>query len=249
MTELSSQNVIVTGANRGIGKAIAERFAREGSTVGLLGRRSEAVQETIDELEDETGNTDLSPIISDVSDYEKTNETIAEWIDEHDGVDTLINNAGITRDGLMMRMDEDDWSSVMDVNLDGTFNCSKSVLRTMIRNHWGRIIMISSVAGLRGNPGQANYSASKSGMIGLCKSIARELGSRNITANTIAPGYIETDMTEELPEDQKDAILEATPLDRFGDPGEIAECAVFLASERADFITGEVVRVDGGMAM
>lgn len=249
MTELSSQNVIVTGANRGIGKSISKRFAENGSTVGLLGRREDAVRETIEELQAETGNEDLSPVVADVSDYEKTNEAIEEWIEEQDGIDTLINNAGMNRDGLMMRMKEDDWNDVMDVNLGGTFNCSKAVIRNMIRNRWGRIIMISSVAGLTGNPGQANYAASKSGMIGLCKSIARELGSRNITANTIAPGYIETDMTEELPEEQKEAVLEATPMERFGEAGEIADTAVFLASQKASFITGEVIRVDGGMAM
>ncbi|MFB6344571.1 MAG: 3-oxoacyl-[acyl-carrier-protein] reductase [bacterium] len=249
MTEISSQNVIVTGANRGIGKAISRQFAEKGATVGLLGRRRDAVEETIEELQAETGNETLSPIVADVSDFEKTDEAVGNWIEEQDGVDTLVNNAGINRDGLMMRMKEDDWNDVLDINLDGTFNCSKAVIRNMIRNRWGRIIMISSVAGLRGNPGQANYSASKSGMIGLCKSIARELGSRNITANTVAPGYIETDMTEELPEDQKEGILEATPLERFGEPEEIADCVTFLASEKADFITGEVVRVDGGMAM
>lgn len=249
MTELSSQNVIVTGANRGIGKSISKQFASAGSTVGLLGRREDAVREAIDDIQAETGNENLSPVIADVSDYEKTNDAIGDWIEEHDGVDTLVNNAGMNRDGLMMRMKEDDWNDVLDVNLSGTFNCSKAVIRNMIRNSWGRIIMISSVAGLTGNPGQANYAASKSGMIGLCKSIARELGSRNITANTIAPGYIETDMTEELPEDQKEAVLEATPAERFGEPEEIAETVTFLASEKASFITGEVIRVDGGMAM
>lgn len=249
MTELDSQNVIVTGSNRGIGRVIARRFAEEGSSVGLLGRREEALDETLDELESETGSENLSTIVADVSDYEETNEAIEEWVDEHDGVHTLINNAGITRDGLLMRMDDEDWNQVQDVNLNGAFNCTKAVVRPMIRNRWGRIIMISSVAGIRGNPGQSNYSASKSGMIGFAKSIARELGSRNITANTIAPGYIETDMTEELGEDRKETILEATPLERFGDPEDVAESALFLASERADFITGDVLRVDGGMAM
>jgi 3-oxoacyl-[acyl-carrier protein] reductase len=249
MPELSSQNVIVTGANRGIGRVIAKAFADEGATVGVLGRRQEAVDQAVDDLRDESGNSSISGLIADVSEFDNTTEAIEEWVEENDGVHTLINNAGINRDGLLMRMKEDDWNSVLDVNLDGAFNCTKAVIRPMLRNKWGRIIMVSSVAGLMGNPGQSNYSASKSGMVGFSKSIARELGSRSITSNTIAPGYVETDMTEELEEDQKESVLDATPLERFGEPEEIANCALFLASEKASFITGEVIRVDGGLAM
>lgn len=249
MTDLASQNVIVTGANRGIGKVVAREFAKEGSTVGVLGRRRDAVEEAVAEVREEAGNDEISPIVADVSDYEETTEAVEEWVDEKDGVHTLINNAGLNRDGLLMRMKQEDWDTVLDVNLDGAFNCTKAVIRSMIRNQWGRIIMVSSVAGLMGNPGQSNYSASKSGMIGFSKSIARELGSRNITSNTIAPGYIETDMTEELDEERQQTVLDATPLERFGEAEEIADCALFLASPRADYITGEVIRVDGGMAM
>lgn len=249
MTELQEQNVIVTGANRGIGKVIAREFAEKGATVGVLGRREEAVEDTVDELSETTGNQHVSPVVADVSDYEQTTDAIQEWVEKRDGIHTLINNAGMNRDGLLMRMKEDDWKSVLEVNLDGAFHCTKAVIRSMIRNEWGRIIMISSVAGIMGNPGQSNYAASKSGMIGFSKSIARELGSRNITSNTIAPGYIRTDMTEELDEERKQTVLDATPMERFGDAEEIADCALFLASERASYITGETIRVDGGMAM
>ncbi len=249
MTELSSQNVIVTGANRGIGKVLARSFVREGATVGVLGRRREAVEGTVEDLRQETGLQSVSSIVADVTDYNRVNQAIGEWVEEREGVHTLVNNAGINRDGLLLRMKQEDWNSVLDVNLNGAFNCTKSVIRPMIKNRWGRIIMISSTAGLRGNIGQSNYSASKAGMIGFCKSIARELGSRNITSNTIAPGYVETDMTDGLGEEQKEAIIEMTPLERFGKPEEIAECALFLASDRADYITGEVIRVDGGMGM
>lgn len=249
MTELNEQNVIVTGANRGIGKVVAREFAENGATVGVLGRRREAVDEAVNDLSDETGNDKVSAIVADVSDYEKTNEAIGDWVEENDGIHTLINNAGMNRDGLLMRMKEDDWKSVLGVNLDGAFNCTKAVIRSMIRNQWGRIIMVSSVAGIMGNPGQSNYAASKSGMIGFSKSIARELGSRSITSNTIAPGYIQTDMTEELDEERKQTVLDATPMERFGDAEEVADCALFLASERASYITGETIRVDGGMAM
>jgi 3-oxoacyl-[acyl-carrier protein] reductase len=249
MTELAQQNVIVTGANRGIGKVLARSFAEAGATVGVLGRRQEAVEEAVAELKDTTGKEELSPIVADVSDFDQVNEAVEEWVEAHDGVHTLINNAGINRDGLLMRMKEDDWNDVMDVNLNGAFNCTKAVIRPMLSNRWGRIIMVSSVAGIMGNPGQSNYSASKSGMVGFSKSIARELGSRNITSNTIAPGYIETDMTEELDDERKETVLDMTPLERFGEAEEVADCARFLASERANYITGEVIRVDGGMAM
>lgn len=249
MTQIREQNVIITGANRGVGRIIARFFAERGATVGVLGRRSGAIEKAARELRRTTENSEVSSLVADVSEFEETINVIGEWVDIHDGIDTLVNNAGLIRDGLLMRMDDDDWNQVLEVNLDGAFNCTRAVIRSMIRNHWGRIIMISSVAGLRGNPGQANYSAAKSGLIGLSKSIARELGSRRITCNVIAPGYIETEMTEELTEDRKAAILEATPMDRFCEPNEVAECTLFLASNRASFITGEVIRVDGGMGM
>lgn len=250
MATLDEQNVIVTGANRGIGRVVAEHFAREGAHVGLLGRRREAVEETIDEINEELSpDGSMSPIVADVSEPEQVDDAIGDWVDEHDTVHTLVNNAGINRDGLLMRMDSEDWDSVLDTNLDGTFFCTKAVVRNMMRNKWGRVVMISSVIGLMGNPGQANYAASKSGMIGFSKSVARELGSRNITCNTIAPGYIETEMTEEMDEENREAILDNTPAERLGEASDVAECALFLASERAGYINGEVIRVDGGLAM
>jgi len=250
MTAINEQNVIVTGANRGIGRVITEQFALEGAHVGLLGRRQEALEETINDInEDLSPGGSMSSIVADVSDPDEVQGAIEEWIDDHETVHTLINNAGINRDGLLMRMDSEDWDSVLDTNLDGAFFCTQAVIRNMMRNQWGRIIMVSSVIGLMGNPGQTNYAASKSGMIGLGKSVARELGSRNITCNTIAPGYIKTEMTEEMDEETREAIMDNTPAERLGDPEDVADCALFLASERSGYITGEVIRVDGGLAM
>lgn len=226
--------------------------------MGMLGRRREALEQAMDEIgrtngddeEEETDKpVDVSPIVADVSNPETVREAIEEWVDEHDGVHTLINNAGITRDGLLLRMDEDEWNDVLNTNLDGSFYCSKAVVRSMMRQRWGRIIMISSVIALIGNPGQTNYAASKAGMIGLAKSLARELGSRSITANVIAPGYVETEMTEDMTAQRREQLLEKTPLERLGSPEDIVELAKFLASDRADYITGELIRVDGGLAM
>lgn len=250
MPEISKQNVIVTGGNRGIGRVIAEQFADSGAHVGLLGRREEAVKKTIEEIEDDLEpNGSLSSLVADVSNPDQVNETIGDWVDEHEGVHTLVNNAGITRDGLLMTMKSDDWEDVLDVNLDGAFYCVKAVIRPMMKNRWGRIVMVSSVIGLMGNGGQTNYAASKAGMIGLAKSIAKELGSRNITCNTIAPGYIDTEMTEEMDEETREALLENTPAGRLGEAKDVAEAVKFLASEKASYITGEVLRIDGGLAM
>ncbi len=250
MADIEEQNVIITGGNRGIGRVLVERFASEGAHVGVLGRRSEAVRETIEEIRDTRSPSGrLSPIIADVTRPDPLREAVEEWIEEAGGIHTLINNAGITRDGLVMRMKDEDWEAVLDTNLDGAFHCTQSVIRPMMRNRWGRIIMISSVIGLTGNPGQTNYAASKAGLIGFCKAIARELGSRNITCNSIAPGYIDTEMTDEMTDQQRETLLDSTPVERLGTGEDVAECAVFLAGERAGFITGEVIRVDGGLAM
>jgi len=250
MPEISQQNVIVTGANRGIGRVIAEQFADHGAHVGVLGRREEAVEETVTEIRekhDPAGK--LSSIVADVSSADQVHEAIGEWADRNEAVHTLINNAGITRDGLLMTMKSDDWEDVLKVNLDGAFHCAKAVIRPMMKNRWGRILMVSSIVGLTGNAGQSNYSASKAGLVGLSKSIAKELGSRNITSNTIAPGYIDTEMTEELDEETRETLLENTPVGRLGEARDIAELALFLASEKASFISGEIIRVDGGLAM
>jgi len=250
MPEIRDQNVIVTGGNRGIGREIVARFAREGATVGLLGRRREAVEAACEEV---AGSSDVegavTPLVADVGEAEAVREAIGAWVEEHEGVHTLVNNAGTRRDGLLLRMRDEDWHDVMDVNLHGTFYCTHAVVRSMMRNQWGRLIMVSSVSGLRGNPGQANYAASKAGIIGFTKSCARELAPRNITANVIAPGFMKTDLTGDLTEEQEQRLLEVTPMGRPGELRDVADCVRFLASEEAGYITGEVIRVDGGMAM
>lgn len=250
--ELNQQNVIVTGANRGLGRTIAAHFAKCGATVGMLGRSPDKLESARDEIIEETEAKPESVQVleADVTDGEQVDDVIGDWNDELDeGIHTLVNNAGINRDGTLLRMSDDDWKDVIDVNLNGAFYCTKSVIRPMMRNRWGRLIMISSISGLMGNEGQTNYSASKAGLVGFCRAVARELGSRDITANTIAPGFIKTGMTERMDDGQKDIMEGVVPMERFGEPEEVAECATFLASERASYITGEVINVDGGMGM
>ncbi len=250
MPPIGKQNVIVTGGARGIGRAIVEKFVTAGANVGILDLQQEAIAEAIEDINSSLGPAgELSAIEADVSDPDSTEEAIGEWIDKNDGIHTLVNNAGITSDGLLIRQKESDWKSVLDVNLDGAYHCTQAVLRPMMRGRWGRIIMISSVIGLRGNAGQTNYAASKAGLIGLAKSVAQELGSRSITCNAVAPGFIKTKMTEELNDDMIEEVIENTPADRLGEPKEVADCVAFLAGEESSYITGEVIRVDGGMAM
>lgn len=249
MPKIQDQNVIVTGGNRGIGREIVTQFARKGATVGLLGRRPDAVQEACEAVDEAVDRGDVSPIVADVTDSEAVHDGIQTWVDEHDGVHTLVNNAGTRHDGLLLRMREENWHDVMDVNLHGTYYCTHAVVRSMMRNEWGRLIMISSVTGLRGNPGQSNYAASKSGIIGFVKSVARELAPRNITANVICPGFMETDLTGDLTEEQEERLIEVTPMGRPGELEDVAGCTLFLASESAGYITGEVIRVDGGMGI
>jgi len=250
MPPIGEQNVIVTGGARGIGRAIVEKFVTAGANVGILDLQQEAIAEAIEDINSSLGPAgELSAIEADVSDPDSTEEAIGEWIDKNDGIHTLVNNAGITSDGLLIRQKESDWKSVLDVNLDGAYHCTQAVLRPMMRGRWGRIIMISSVIGLRGNAGQTNYAASKAGLIGLAKSVAQELGSRSITCNAVAPGFIKTKMTEELNDDMIEEVIENTPADRLGEPKEVADCVAFLAGEESSYITGEVIRVDGGMAM
>lgn len=245
---LSGQTAVVTGASRGIGKAIALRLAAEGALVAINYQGSQERAEAVKaEIEAQGGNAFVYQC--DVADFGACEELIKAVADRTGRLDILVNNAGITRDGLLMRMSEADYDAVLNTNLKGTFNCIRFASRQMLKQKSGRIINISSVSGVLGNAGQANYSASKAGIIGLTKSAARELASRGITVNAIAPGFVNTEMTEGLSEKVKEGAVAQIPLGTFGEPEDIAEAAVFLASEGARYITGQVLHVDGGMAM
>ncbi|HZK57803.1 MAG TPA: 3-oxoacyl-[acyl-carrier-protein] reductase [Clostridia bacterium] len=246
--DLKGKTVLVTGGSRGIGKAVALAFAKEGANV------------IINYISDEEGATDVIKEIKDfnveglavranVSKIEEVNRMIGEIEENFGGIDILVNNAGITKDGLFIGMKEEDWDRVIEINLKGVFLCTKAVIRKMIKQKHGRIINISSVVGVIGNPGQVNYCASKAGVIGFTKSLAREVASRNITVNAIAPGFIETDMTEVLPQDIKEGIVGTIPMKRYGKPEDVANTIVFLGSGKAGYITGQIIHVDGGMAM
>ena len=245
---LSGKFALVTGASRGIGRQIAVTLAGYGATVIVNYNGSEAkAAEVVEEIAANGGTAEA--IQCSVSDYEKAGEMISGIVKKYGHLDIVVNNAGITRDNLIMKMSEEDFDAVIDTNLKGAFNCTKHVARQMLKQKSGRIINISSVSGVMGNAGQANYCASKAGLIGLTKSVARELGSRGITVNAVAPGFIKTEMTDVLPEDVKKAMGEQIPLKRFGETKDIAETVAFLASEGAAYITGQVISVDGGMAM
>lgn len=245
---LSGKVALVTGASRGIGRQIAVTLAGYGATVIVNYNGSEAkAAEVVEEIAANGGTAEA--IQCSVSDYEKAGEMISGIVKKYGHLDIVVNNAGITRDNLIMKMSEEDFDAVIDTNLKGAFNCTKHVAHQMLKQKSGRIINISSVSGVMGNAGQANYCASKAGLIGLTKSVARELGSRGITVNAVAPGFIKTEMTDVLPEDVKKAMGEQIPLKRFGETKDIAETVAFLASEGAAYITGQVISVDGGMAM
>ncbi len=244
---LENKTALVTGASRGLGKAIALKLASCGAGVALnYHSNDEAAEKVYKEI---TGMGVRAMLCkADVSDSEEVRQMVRQVIDEWGSIDILVNNAGIVRDALILRMSDETWNDVINTNLRSAYLCSKYALRSMISKRWGRIINISSLAGVIGNAGQANYSASKGGMIALTKSLAREVGPRNVTANAIAPGFIVTDMTtNNLPEESRDAMLERIPLGRFGTPEDIAELAAFLASEEAGYITAQVIGVDGGI--
>ena len=246
--KLENKVALGTGAARGIGKAIAKALAAEGAVVIVnYNGSAQRAGETVKEIE-EAGGKALA-IRCNVADFTACKDMIDGIIKEQGRLDILVNNAGITRDGLLMKMSEEDFDSVMDTNLKGAFNCIRHAARQMIKQKSGRIISISSVSGVLGNAGQANYSASKAGIIGLTKATAREVASRGITVNAIAPGFITTDMTEVLSEAVKTSVTETIPMKKFGKPEDIAQTALFLASEEAAYITGQVICVDGGMAM
>jgi 3-oxoacyl-[acyl-carrier protein] reductase len=245
--DLKGRVAFITGGAQGIGREIATVFARHGADVAVCDINEAVLAKTADELR--RIGTQIEGYVLDVRDLNACEEAAKKAIDKFGHLDILVNNAGITRDNLIIRMSEEDFDTVIAINLKGAFNCSKVISRIMMKQRSGRIINIASIVGVRGNAGQANYASSKAGLIGLTKSIAQELGSRNVTANAIAPGFIQTEMTHVLSEEVKQRMLETIPLKRPGQPADVANAALFLASEYASYITGQVLLVDGGMVM
>lgn len=245
---LQDKTVLVTGASRGIGRAIALELGRQGANVAVNYAGSvDKAKEVVKELE--SLGVKAIDIQANVADETDVKNMVKRVIDEFGSLHILVNNAGITRDNLLMRMKVEDFDQVINTNLKGAFLCTKAVTRQMMRQREGRIINIASIVGVSGNPGQANYVAAKSGVIGLTKSTALELAPRNVLVNAVAPGFISTDMTDELSEDQRDAILQNVPLNKLGEPEQIAKVVRFLASDDSSYITGQTIRVDGGMVM
>ncbi|MBI5562338.1 MAG: 3-oxoacyl-[acyl-carrier-protein] reductase [Deltaproteobacteria bacterium] len=244
---LSGRVAVVTGAGQGIGKAIALKLASWGADIAAVDVNLDAATETAREVK--AMDRRAAAMKVDVVSVKETEEMAEKIFKEFEGLHILVNNAGITRDGLILRMKEEDWDAVLNVNLKGTFNCTKACLKYMSKVRWGRIVNISSVVGVLGNAGQANYAASKAGVIGFTKSIAREFAGRNITCNAVAPGYIETPMTASLPEKVKEEIISKIPLGRLGGPNDVAEAVLYLTSNAGGYITGQVLEVNGGMSM
>lgn len=238
---------LVTGASQGIGEAIALELARVGAEVILLDIQKEKLEDVACRIREAGGKA--AAYAADISQFQQVNKLVAAIILDHEKIDHVVNNAGITRDNLLMRMKEEDWDAVLTVNLKGIFNLSKAVVRHMISNRYGRIVNISSVVGQMGNAGQTNYAASKAGVIGFTKSLAREVAARGITVNAVAPGYIATAMTESLPEGVKESFVNIIPMKKFGEPQDVAHAVKFLLSEESAYITGQVIGVNGGMLM
>jgi 3-oxoacyl-[acyl-carrier protein] reductase len=251
MQLLKSKKAMITGGTAGIGKEIALAFAKQGADVAIFGTNAERSSQVLSELEQARISPEqkFESFLVNVSEKSSVEGAIQQLLAKWGQIDILVNNAGITRDGLLMRMSEEDWDQVIDVNLKSVYNTCQALVRPMIKAKGGKIINISSVVGLTGNAGQANYAASKSGMIGFTKALALELATRNICVNCIAPGFIETRMTDVLNEGQKEGILKKIPMGRMGGPQDIANAAIFLASHLSDYVTGQVLTVDGGMVM
>jgi 3-oxoacyl-[acyl-carrier protein] reductase len=248
MTQFTDKVAVVTGGSRGIGRAIALAFGRQGARVAVTcTRQREAAEEVVAALQQVGGSAQVFQF--DVADYTATTAAFAEIVNTFGRVDILVSNAGVRRDQLLVRMQPEEWDTVIHTNLSGTFHCARAAARTMLRQRWGRIIVITSVVGLTGNAGQTNYAASKAGLIGLTKALAKELGPRGITVNAVAPGFIETDMTRTLSDTQRQALLQHVPLGSLGTPDDVAACVLFLASDEARYITGEVVSVSGGLTI
>jgi len=244
---LKDRVALITGGARGIGRDMALLFAAEGSDIAICDVNQEALDATKRDIE--ALGRRAEGFVVDVTNLAQVEEMVNKILDKFQKIDILVNNAGITRDGLIVRMSEKDFDSVIAVNLKGTFNCTKSVSKVMMKQRYGKIISVASIIGIMGNAGQANYAASKAGIIGLTKSVAKELASRNVNVNAIAPGFIETDMTAKLADDVKSQMLTLIPLNRFGKAIDVAKAALFLASDVSSYITGQVIQVDGGMVM
>lgn len=245
---LQGKVALVTGASRGIGRAIALELARQGAKVAVNYAGSEAKAKEVVEAIQQMGGEAFA-VQADVSNAEAVEQMVKEVLDRFERIDILVNNAGVTRDNLLMRMKEDEWDDVININLKGVFHCTKAVTRPMMKQRYGRIVNIASVVGVMGNAGQANYVAAKAGVIGFTKTAAKELASRNITVNAVAPGFITTDMTDRLSEDVRAEMLKQIPLARFGEPDDIAKVVSFLVSDAANYMTGQTLHVDGGMVM
>ncbi len=244
---LQGKVALITGGARGIGRSIALRLAQDGVRIAIGDLIEEEGLRTQKELEE--AKTEAMFVSLNVTGESSAKDAIAQITDRWGSIDILVNNAGITRDKLLLRLSEQDWDAVLNVNLKGAYVCSRAVLSTMLRQRWGRIVNTSSVVGLVGNPGQTNYAASKAGLIGFTKALAREVAARNITVNAVAPGYINTQMVQALSEELQQAVLKQIPVSRFGTPEDVANVVAFLCSEEASYITGHVINVDGGLAM